>query len=71
MKIIRTVLGSLLIVAGIVLTILPGSTLFILAGLVLISIDYKYPRKFLGKVQKSASKASRKMDSFLLSRKYR
>ena len=64
-------LGGLLILAGILLTILPGSTLLILAGLILISVDYQYPRKLLGKVQKSMGTASRKLDRLLLKRKYR
>ena len=71
MKIIRSMLGVLLILAGILLTILPGSTVLILAGLALISVDYQYPRKLLGKVQKSMGTASRKLDRLLLRRKYR
>jgi hypothetical protein len=64
-------LGGLLILAGILLTIIPGSTILILAGLVLISVDYQYPRKLLGKVQKSMGSASRKLDRVILRRKYR
>jgi len=71
MKVIRSVLGILFILSGILLTILPGSTLLILAGLVLISIDYVYPRKVLVRVQKSMTTASRKLDKVLLNRKFR
>ena len=38
-KAIRITLGALLAVAGVVLTIIPGSTLLILAGLVVLSYD--------------------------------
>jgi hypothetical protein len=71
MKFIRSLLGGVLVLLGIVLTILPGSTILILAGLVLISIDYKYPRAKLRILQKSLGRASRKLDRFLLKRKFR
>lgn len=71
MKFIRSLLGGMLILLGILLTILPGSTLLVLAGLVLISVDYKYPRSMLRKLQKSLGRASRKLDKLMLRRKYR
>ncbi len=71
MKLLRLMLGGILIFASILLTVLPGSILLLLAGLVLISIDYKPARKFLALIQKSLTKAARQLDRFLLKRKYR
>lgn len=71
MKHIRTIVGSLLCIIGVVLTIIPGSSLVILAGLVLISMDYPAVRTWLGHVQKSTARAARKVDKWILQRKLR
>ena len=71
MRYVRTLLGSVLLVLGILLTIIPGSSLLLLAGLMLISVDYKPARRFLSAIQKSMSVASRKLDNALWRRKFR
>ncbi|MFT5281416.1 MAG: hypothetical protein ACJA0G_000004 [Kangiellaceae bacterium] len=71
MKLLRMMLGGILISMGILLTVLPGSILFLLAGLILVSIDYKPARKLLALIQKSLTKAAVQLDRFLLKRKYR
>lgn len=71
MKFVRTLIGSALLIAGIIFTILPGSILFVLAGLVLLSMDYPRVRKMLRFAQNKASLGARRLDAFLLKRKYR
>ena len=68
-KAIRITLGALLAVAGVVLTSIPGSTLLILAGLVVLSYDIPKARVWLKVVQGSMQRGARKLDTFLLSRK--
>jgi uncharacterized membrane protein YbaN (DUF454 family) len=65
MKILRLIAGVLLIVLGILLTILPGSTFLLLAGLMLLSIDFPPAKRMLKKTQRGMSAGARKLDSFL------
>ncbi len=71
MKIARTIMGGFLVLSGIVLTILPGSTLLLLAGLVLLSFDFPRARIWLKHCQTGLSLGARKLDRFLLARKLR
>lgn len=71
MKLLRTFTGATLLILGIVFTIIPGSSLFVLGGLVLLSMDFPIARRFLTKIQKTTSVAARKLDLFLLKRKYK
>jgi len=71
MKVLRTVAAIALIILGIVLTILPGSILLLLGGLVLLSIDFPHAKKILSKTQRATSRTARKLDLLLLNRKYR
>ncbi|WP_284216542.1 tellurium resistance protein TerC [Agaribacter marinus] len=71
MKLVRTISGILLIAFSVIFSILPGSILFTLAGLVLLSIDYLAPRKLLRFTQKKMSTTARKADAWLFARKYR
>ncbi len=71
MKYIRITVGSLLVILGLILTIIPGSSFILLAGLVLVSVDYTPARKLLVAIQKSMSLGARKIDKLLLRRKYR
>ncbi|NMH61150.1 PGPGW domain-containing protein [Alteromonas ponticola] len=71
MKPARTLLGGALVLGGIVLTILPGSTLLILAGLVLLSVDFPRARTWLKQCQTGMSNGARKLDRYLLNRKLR
>ena len=47
MRILRLTLGAILFAGGIVLTLLPGSILFVIAGLVLLSYDWPRARGWL------------------------
>ena len=71
MRIFRLTLGSILFVGGIALTLLPGSILLVVAGLVLLSYDWPRARGWLKYSQKTMSLGARKIDRFLLMRKLR
>ncbi|MGB3726682.1 MAG: PGPGW domain-containing protein [Glaciecola sp.] len=71
MKYIRITLGTLLCIIGVIFTILPGSSLLVLCGLVMLSVDYAPAKKWLRFIQKSMSTGARKLDGILLSRKYK
>lgn len=68
-KNIRIACGSLLALMGVVLFIVPGSSLFLLLGLVLLSYDVPKARQWLTVCQNSMSKSARRLDRFLLRRK--
>lgn len=70
-KIIRTTLGVLGILIGTVFAILPGSILFLLAGLFLLSFDFPIARKWLKKCQDGMSVGAKKLDRMILNRKLR
>lgn len=71
LKSIRTVAGIALVALGVVFTIIPGSILFILAGLFLLSFDHRFARRWLRVTQDAAAKGARKLDRWLLRRKLR
>ncbi len=71
MKLVRSIVGVTLIVLGILFTILPGSILFVLGGLVLLSMDHPPARRFLGLIQRQMSVASKKLDMYFHRRKYK
>jgi Mg2+/citrate symporter len=71
MKKVRTVLGALLVLSGVVFSILPGSILFVLGGLMMLAVDYPKARNALTWTQRRASLSARKLDSFLWNRKYK
>ncbi|WP_085949249.1 tellurium resistance protein TerC [Brumicola pallidula] len=52
-------------------TILLGSILFLLGELVLLSIDLAPSKRFLAKEQRAMSGSARKLDLFVLNRKYK
>ena len=64
-KPIRITLGSIGVFIGIVFAILPGSILFLVAGLFLLSFDFPLARKWLRKSQKMMSWGARKLDNML------
>lgn len=69
MKAIRLTLGGLLFAIGIIFTLLPGSILFVLGGLMLLSYDLPRARGWLAFFQKSMSRGARRVDRFMLNRK--
>ncbi|MEG3768117.1 PGPGW domain-containing protein [Alteromonas sp. 14N.309.X.WAT.G.H12] len=71
LKPLRITLGAILALAGVVLTVIPGSTLLVLAGLVVLSYDIPRARIWLKRVQTGMQRGARKLDNFLLARKLR
>lgn len=71
MKALRLTLGGILFVSGVVFTLIPGSILLVLGGLVLLSYDWPRARKLLTFTQNKMRISARKIDKFFLSRKYR
>ncbi|MBN7824580.1 tellurium resistance protein TerC [Bowmanella dokdonensis] len=69
MKTVRIVLGTLLAIFSVVLSILPGSILFLLAGLMLLSVDFPLARRYLKHCQKIMQTGARRFDRYLLNRK--
>ena len=69
MKHVRTLIGALLVLSGMIFSILPGSILFVLGGLVMLAMDYPKARGALSWTQRRASSGARKLDSYLLRRK--
>jgi len=53
MRIVRITLGAILFIGGIVLTLLPGSILLVIGGLVLLSYDWPKARSWLKYSQKT------------------
>lgn len=70
-KAIRVTFGVLGVLVGTVFAILPGSILFLLGGLVLLSYDFPVARKWLKKCQDGMSVGARKLDRMILNRKLR
>ncbi|GAB5381003.1 MAG: hypothetical protein Alis3KO_17870 [Aliiglaciecola sp.] len=70
-KVIRVTLGVLGVLVGTVFAILPGSILFLLGGLVLLSVDFPVARKWLKKCQDGMSMGAKKLDRMILNRKLR
>ncbi|WP_018981937.1 PGPGW domain-containing protein [Salinimonas chungwhensis] len=71
MKTIRLLLGASLFILGIVLTLLPGSILFVLGGLMMLSYDWPKARAVLKYFQLGMRHSARKADAYLLARKLR
>ncbi|GAC34682.1 PGPGW domain-containing protein [Paraglaciecola polaris] len=71
MKKLRIGFGAVLLLAGIVLFIIPGSMLLVLAGLLILSVDVPMARTWLKRCQNSMSRSSAKLDRMLLNRKLR
>lgn len=69
MKAVRIALGSILSLIGIVFAILPGSILFLIGGLMLLSYDIPLARKWLKKCQSGMSVGAKKLDRYLLNRR--
>lgn len=71
LKALRLTIGGLLTAAGVIFFILPGSILFLIGGLLLLSYDWPRARTLLAHCQKGMSRSARKLDAILLSRKLR
>ncbi|MEW9796673.1 PGPGW domain-containing protein [Alteromonas sp. CYL-A6] len=71
MKTLRLTAGLLCVAVGIIFTILPGSILLVIAGLVMLSVDFPAARKYLRHAQRGMSHGARRLDRYLLNRKLR
>ncbi len=71
MRKVRLVSGGILVFGGILLTLLPGSILLVLAGLMLLSVDWPPARLYLTRCQRGMSSSARRLDRYLLLRKMR
>lgn len=69
MKLFRLTFGGLLFISGILLTLIPGSMLLVIAGLMLLSYDWPRARGWLKYSQATMSTSARKLDRFMLVRK--
>lgn len=70
MKSLRITIGSVLAGIGVIFFILPGSILFLIAGLLLLSYDIPAARKWLAYCQNAMSKGARKLDQLLAKHRY-
>lgn len=71
LKTVRLSLGALLFICGIILTLLPGSILLVIGGLMLLSYDWPKARGWLRFFQNQMSASARKLDRLLLNRRLR
>jgi hypothetical protein len=71
MKTLRLTLGGILFISGVIFTLIPGSILLVLGGLVLLSYDWPRARSLLTFTQNKMRVSARKIDKFFLARKYR
>ncbi len=69
MKSVRIGLGAILCSIGVIFFILPGSILFLIGGLFLLSFDVPIARKWLRVSQRSMSKGASALDNFFAKRK--
>lgn len=70
MKSLRIGLGAVLAGVGIVFFILPGSILFLIAGLLVLSYDFPVARGWLRSCQKGMTKSAKALDNFFYKRRY-
>ncbi|NVK57844.1 MAG: tellurium resistance protein TerC [Alteromonadaceae bacterium] len=71
LKVFRLTLGAVLFTGGLLLTLLPGSILLVLGGLLLMSYDWPRARNWLLFFQRQMSRSARRLDQILLNRKLR
>ncbi len=70
-KILITLAGGLLTLLGLVFVILPGpSFIFLIPGLMLLSLEYPQARKWLKVTQKMMHKSAQWLDKQFLKRKF-
>ena len=68
---LRLSLGAILFLTGIVLTLLPGSILLVIGGLILLSYDWPRARSWLRFFQNQMTSSARRLDRLLLNRRLR
>ncbi|MDP5031748.1 PGPGW domain-containing protein [Paraglaciecola sp.] len=70
-KHIRITVGSVFAAFGIIFFILPGSMFVLLLGLMMLSYDVPKAREWLRWCQNAMSQSARKLDAYLLKRKFK
>lgn len=70
-KTFRIGLGTIMVAAGVIFFILPGSILFLLGGLLMLSYDVPRARNWLKVCQNNMATGARKLDRYILHRKLR
>lgn len=70
-KTIRIGLGTIMVAAGVIFFILPGSILFLVGGLLMLSYDVPRAREWLRVCQNNMASGARKLDRYLLNRRLR
>lgn len=70
-KHIRISAGGILVLFGIIFFVIPGSMFILLLGLMMLSYDVPKARAWLRWCQNSMAKSARKLDAYLLSRKFK
>ena len=71
-KTLTTMLGTCLVLLGLIFIILPGpAVIFIPLGLAILSTQYDWARVWLRKSQRWMRKSAEKMDSWWLKAKHR
>lgn len=68
-KAMRLTTSFVCVFIGIVFAIIPGSILFLLFGLALLSVDFPLAKKWLRKSQRAMSNGASKLDRFLAARR--
>lgn len=70
-KTFRISIGSIMVAAGVIFFILPGSIIFLLGGLLMLSYDVPRARVWLRMCQNSMATGARKLDRIMLKRRLR
>ncbi len=70
-KTFRIGLGSIMVAAGVIFFILPGSILFLMGVLLMLSYDVPRAREWLRVCQNSMATGARRLDRILLKRRLR
>ena len=71
-KLIRSSIGLVLVLVGVIFIILPGpAILFLPLGLALLSVDYPWAKVWLRRCQRMMSQGAKQVDSWLLRWKHR
>lgn len=64
-KTIITVIGSVLLLFGIIFIALPGTILIVLLGLTILALEYSWARKHVKTAQSALSKGAKNLDQFI------
>ena len=70
-KHIRIVIGGIFAAFGLIFFIIPGSMFVLIIGLMMLSYDIPKARNCLRWCQNAMTKSARKLDSFLLNKKFK